>query len=101
MTSNGPSPKTALQKTWIAVSFVVFGMGGFWLLSFCWVALVESLSINGARLMNPFLACPLALAGALMMLFGAGEWGRLVGIGVYCAGNFGNFASPLATFGRQ
>jgi hypothetical protein len=50
MTISGPSPKTALQKTWIAIRFVVFGMGGFWLLSFCWVAVVESLSINGANM---------------------------------------------------
>jgi hypothetical protein len=76
MTINGPSPKTTLHKTWIAMRFVIFGIGGFWLLMFCWVALVERLHPGGERLMNPYWACPLGLVGAFMMLFGAGEWGR-------------------------
>ena len=60
------------QRVWIALRFIVFGVGGFWLLMFCWIARLEP----ATHLMNPFLALPLGLIGALMMLFGAGEWGR-------------------------
>lgn len=76
MTTSSASPKTTWQKIWIAIRFIVFGIGGFWLLIFCWIALIEGLSPHGARLLSVYLALPLAAAGALMMLFGGGVWGR-------------------------
>src|SRR5215470_14412291 len=76
MTTASSPHNTFWCKAWIAVRFIVFGIGGFCLLMFCWMALVEALTPHGERLMNPFLALPLSLVGALMMLFGGGVWGR-------------------------
>lgn len=76
MVTSSASPKTARQKIWIAVRFTVFGIGGFWLLIFSWIALIEDLSSHGAKLLSVYLALPLAAVGALMMLSGAGVWGR-------------------------
>ena len=39
------------------------------------LALVD-FSSPGERWMSPYFALPLAFVGALMMLLGAGEWGR-------------------------
>ncbi len=66
----------AWKKLWIAVRFIVFGVGGFLLLIINWLALVLRFSSPPETMMNPFLAFLLVLVGALMMLFGVGEWGR-------------------------
>jgi hypothetical protein len=76
MTDKGALPTTALQKVWIAVRFIVFGVGGFWLLIYSWIVLVVRLLPGGERMMNPFLALLLPVGGAFMMLFGGGQWGR-------------------------
>jgi len=52
------------QKLWIAIRFVVFGLGGLLLV------------IQTCTYLHPYLSPPLALAGALSMLFGSGAWGR-------------------------
>jgi hypothetical protein len=61
---------------WIAFRFVVFGAGGFVLLWFSTIALGMGFSPSREHWISPYFALPLAFAGALMMLFGAGEWGR-------------------------
>jgi hypothetical protein len=68
--------KMLARKLWIAFRFVVFGVGGFLLLWFSMIALVMEFSPPSEHLMSPYLALPLAFLGALMMLYGAGEWGR-------------------------
>ena len=66
----------AWKKLWIAVRFIVFEVGGFLLLIINWLALVLRFSFPRETMMNPFLAFLLVFVGALMMLFGVGEWGR-------------------------
>ena len=76
MTGSSTPRKQLSLRLWIAIRFVVFGVRGFLLLMFCWIALLDEAFAHGERLLNPFLALPLGLSGALMMLFGVGEWGR-------------------------
>jgi len=66
----------AWKKLWIVERFIMFGVGGFLLLMISWLALVLRFSSPPETIANPFLAFLLALFGALMMLFGVGEWGR-------------------------
>jgi len=67
-----------LRNVLIAVRFIVFGVFGFVVTIFAFVTLVDRLtSVHHA---NGYLA-PLGLIaisglGAVMMLFGVGEWGR-------------------------
>jgi len=78
MTSLQTLPNSLWKKAWVAVRFVLFGVLGFLVMLGAWVMLLDRLSSirheNGE--MSPFLLVPLPLAGAVMMLFGAGEWGR-------------------------
>jgi len=67
-----------LRKVWVALRFVVFGVCGFVVMFFAFVELLDRLT--SVHRENGFLA-PLGLIavcglGALMMLFGVGEWGR-------------------------
>jgi hypothetical protein len=66
--------RTPLQTLWLAVRFVVFGVGGFVLLMASWFVVFGW--FGGERWMNPFFALLLATAAAGMMLFGSGQWGR-------------------------
>jgi hypothetical protein len=51
---------------------------GFWIMMEAWEVLLERLTWgrHDDVGMNPFLLIPLSVAGAAMMLFGVGEWGR-------------------------
>jgi len=66
------------RNGWIAVRFIVFGVFGFVVMIFAFVMLVDQLTpVHHA---DGYLA-PLGLIevsglGAVMMLFGVGEWGR-------------------------
>jgi hypothetical protein len=73
--SSKSTTQTLARKLWIAFRFVLFGVGGFALLWISMLALVD-FSSPGERWMSPYFALPLSFVGALMMLFGAGEWGR-------------------------
>jgi hypothetical protein len=64
------------RKLWIAFRFVVFGVGGFLLLWISMIALVLEFSSPSEHWISPHFALPLAFVAALLMLFGAGEWGR-------------------------
>jgi hypothetical protein len=67
---------TLARKLWMAFRFVVFGVGGFVLLWISTIALSLEFSSPAEHWISPYFALPLAFAAALMMLFGAGEWGR-------------------------
>src|SRR5258708_8953466 len=67
-----------LRNVLIAVRFIVFGVFGFVVMIFAFVTLVDQLT--SVRHANGYLV-PLGLIavsglGAVMMLFGVGEWGR-------------------------
>ena len=64
------------QKIEFAVRFVVLAVPGFLIFMFCCLALVAELSYSEIHAMSPLLAVILALASALMILAGAGQWGR-------------------------
>jgi hypothetical protein len=66
--------RTPLQTLWLALRFVVFGVGGFVLLMASRFVVLGW--FGGERWMNPFFALLLAPAGVGMMLFGSGQWGR-------------------------
>ena len=68
--------KTVIQKAWIAARFVLFGLLGFWVMLGFTVAFASRVSGHDPHLISPFLSLPLALVGAVMMLYGVGEWGR-------------------------
>jgi hypothetical protein len=68
--------ETLAWKIWTAIRFIVFGVGGFIALWMSWLSLIFAFDPPGQRLFSPFLAVPLALVGALMMLYGGGQWGR-------------------------
>jgi hypothetical protein len=70
------APQTFARKLWVAFRFVVFGVGGFVMLWISMIALVMEFLPPIDHWMSPYLALALAFIGALMMLFGAGEWGR-------------------------
>ena len=69
---------TFLGKVWIALRFVAFGVFGFVVMFFAFVVLIDRVtSIHHEK----GYAVPIGLIvvcglGAVMMLFGVGEWGR-------------------------
>ena len=65
-------PRTFGQKIWIAVRFVLFG---FLASGSCSVSRWHLRSVSLSTV-SPFLSVPLSFIGALMMLFGVGEWRR-------------------------
>ena len=63
----------------MALRFVLFGLGGLWLLiifSFAFIAGVRPQPDAAIAFISPLLALPVALVGALMMLFAVGGWGQ-------------------------
>ena len=75
-TMNVASPKSIKQKLWVAVRFVIFGCVGFYFLLFGSVILIARVMGYAKEFMSPLLSLPLAGVGALMMLYGVGEWRR-------------------------
>jgi hypothetical protein len=79
MTDTSQIRETAARKVWIAIRFIVFGVGGFLALWISWLSLVLALIAKdppSERWLSPYEAVPLSLVGALMMLYGGGQWGR-------------------------
>jgi len=67
-----------LKKAWITARFILFGVFGFLLMLFVFVMLLDGLTAihhehRCVIQVGLVLACGL---GAIMMLFGVGEWGR-------------------------
>ena len=67
-----------LTNVWIAFRFMVFGVFGFVVMFFAFVALIDRLtSIHHEKgYVVPIGLTVVCGLGALMMLFGVGEWGR-------------------------
>jgi len=90
MTDSQQLCKTMAQRSWMALRFIVFGIGGFWLLMICWVGVID-VGIYGERWASPFLLVPLGCAASFSMLFGVGEWRRwayLWGVPFHCQSRF-------------
>jgi hypothetical protein len=68
MTGTPQIRETLAWRIWIAIRFIVFGVGGFIALWISWLSLIIIADPPGQRLFSPFVAVPLALVGALMML---------------------------------
>jgi hypothetical protein len=77
---------TLARKIWIAIRLVVFGIGGFVALWVSWLSILFAFGPPGDRWLRPFEAIPLCLVGALMMLYGGGEWGRWAYLWVFVSG---------------
>jgi len=73
MTDTPQIRESVAWKIWIAIRFIVFGVGGFIALWISWLSIIDP---PGQRWLSPFVAVPLGLVGALMMLYGGGQWGR-------------------------
>jgi len=68
--------ETVALKIWIAIRFIVFGVGGFIALWISWLSLIFAFDPHGQRWLSLLFAVPLCFFGALMMLYGGGQWGR-------------------------
>jgi hypothetical protein len=89
MLANNQLLNTIFRTIWIAVRFIVFGVGGFVLLTVCWLALLLRVLEQPDNFLSPRLAIPLILLAAFMILFGVGEWGRWAYLWVF-------LSTPLA-----
>ena len=67
---------TIAWKTWIAIRFIILGVGGAIAVMISWLSLLFAFDPPGERLLSPLVAVMLGLVGALMMLYGGGQWGR-------------------------
>jgi hypothetical protein len=76
MTTAQTSSSSIPKKLWIAVRFVLFGIGGLWLLVFSFISFAERMIYRDGSFIHPLVSLPLAFAGAIMMVYGAGEWKR-------------------------
>jgi hypothetical protein len=74
MMTKGPLPRTL----WIALRFIVFGLFGFVVMLSSFVALVDRLTSihHETGYLIPLGLIAVCSLGAVMMLFGVGEWGR-------------------------
>src|SRR6267142_2992177 len=84
---------TIARKIWITIRLVVFGIGGFVALWVSWLSIIFAFGPPGDRFLSPFVAAPLSLVGALMMLYGGGQWGRWAYLWVFLSVPI--VASPL------
>jgi len=76
MTEQVQLKKDPRLTLWIAVRFVIFGVGGFFALWIGWVMLADAIDPISSKDRWNLLGFPLALVGGLMMLFGSGVWRR-------------------------
>jgi hypothetical protein len=63
-------------KLWIAVRFVLFGVGGFWLMILAWVHFLDHFTNHRVGSLWQLVFLPMGFIGAVLMLYGVGEWGR-------------------------
>jgi hypothetical protein len=83
MTDTPQTRETVARKTWISIRFIVFGVGGFMALWISWLSLIFANDPPNERWLSPYVAAPLSFVGALMMLYGGGQWGRWAYLGVF------------------
>ena len=69
------------HSLWIAVRFLIFGVGGFVVVCMSWLSLL--FMFDADRLLSPYVGVPLGIIGALFMLFGSGKWGRWLYLWVF------------------
>ena len=69
-------PQTLAKKLWIALRFIVFGVGGFIAVWIGGISLAVSLDPGPSDMLRPVVALPLMFIGGLMMMFGSGVWRR-------------------------
>ena len=65
-------------KAWVALRFITFGVGGFLIMfGFSLAFIIRVVDpIEGEQTLNPLISLPLVFIGAVMMLFGVGQWRR-------------------------
>jgi len=83
MSAAPQAKRTPLETLWFAVRFVVFGVGGFLAVWISWLSLLFAFDPPPERWLNPVAALSLGLIGALMMLYGGGQWGRWAYVWVF------------------
>jgi len=77
MTDTPQTRAAVAWKIWIAIRFIVFGIGGFLAVWISWLSVIFIVTDpHGERWLSPFVAVPLCFVAALMMLYGGGQWGR-------------------------
>jgi hypothetical protein len=64
------------RKVWIGVRFILFGLVGFWVMLFAFGSFTVAVLEHHQEFLSPFLSLPLTVVGAVMILYGGGEWGR-------------------------
>ena len=67
---------SAGRKVWHALRFILFGVPGFCVMLYSAVALFDRFYDRHHQFISPFLSLPLMIIGALLMLYGVGEWRR-------------------------
>jgi len=75
-----PVSNSLTGKLWIAVRFLVFGVGGFLLMLAAWLSFLDHLNSHSAWLL---VFAPIGIIGAVLMLYGVGEWGKWAYLGVF------------------
>jgi len=65
-----------LRTAWVAIRFVLFGIGGFLVMLNAGLVLFDGSPFTGHRLLARLLAVLLVAIGALSMMFGTGSWHR-------------------------
>jgi hypothetical protein len=76
MSARRPAMTSVCQGVWIAVRFVLFGIGGLVTMLLCAVEFALRVLWHDQHMMVPWMSLPLTGIGALMVLFGVGQWGR-------------------------
>jgi hypothetical protein len=68
------SPSKLGHKTWVAIRFVIFGIGGAMVMLFFLFDSAEG-RVRNLTLTSPLPSLLLVFAAAISMLFGTGAWG--------------------------
>src|SRR3989442_111727 len=76
MTPMKASPTSVGQNVRLALRFILFVFVGFWVMLYSTAALMARLDERDQHFISPFLSMPLIVIGALLMLYGVGEWRR-------------------------
>jgi hypothetical protein len=98
MTDTPQTRAKVARSIWFAIRFIIFGVGGLVALWISWLSLIFTNDPPSQRWLSPYVAAPLSLVGALMMLYGGGQWGRWAYMWVFVAGPI--VVSSLAVFSK-
>lgn len=80
--STTPS-STIGRKVWIGVRFVLFGFVGFGVMLYSAGSLMLTVLHRQEEIFSPYLSAPLTVVGALMIVYGVGEWKRWAYVWVF------------------